>query len=89
MDQELDLESPAWKHLLRTLGAQPSRSAEAARERELAVHGYLRATQDLDLAVIVIPQATNLVWTHEVPHRAADRGRRISITLRGFVAGGA
>lgn len=35
-------------------------------------------------AVIVIPQATNLAWTHEVPHRAADRGRRISITLRGF-----
>lgn len=40
-------------------------------------------------AVIVIPQATNLVWTHEVPHRAADRGRRISITLRGFVTGAA
>lgn len=37
-------------------------------------------------AVIVIPQATNLVWTHEVPHRTADRGQRISITLRGFTA---
>jgi alkylated DNA repair dioxygenase AlkB len=35
-------------------------------------------------AVIVIPYATNLAWTHEVPHRASDRGRRISITLRGF-----
>ena len=35
-------------------------------------------------SVVVIPYATNLVWTHEVPHRAADRGRRISITLRGF-----
>ena len=39
-------------------------------------------------AVIVIPYATNLEWTHEVPHRAADHGRRISITLRGFTAGG-
>jgi alkylated DNA repair dioxygenase AlkB len=39
-------------------------------------------------AVIVIPQATNLAWTHEVPHRAADLGRRISITLRGFVQRG-
>ena len=37
-------------------------------------------------SVIVIPYATNLLWTHEVPHRAADRGRRISITLRGFTA---
>ena len=37
-------------------------------------------------AVIVIPHATNLRWTHEVPHRAADQGRRISITLRGFTA---
>lgn len=35
-------------------------------------------------AVIVLPYATNLRWTHEVPHRAADRGRRISITVRAF-----
>lgn len=44
-------------------------------------------TVDLEVdhgAVIVIPYATNLLWTHEVPHRAADHGRRISITLRGF-----
>ncbi len=38
-------------------------------------------------SVIVIPYATNLAWTHEVPHRAGDRGRRISITLRGFTTG--
>jgi hypothetical protein len=25
-------------------------------------------------SVLVIPFATNLLWTHEVPHRAADRG---------------
>ncbi len=35
-------------------------------------------------SVVVLPYATNLAWTHEIPHRAADRGRRISITLRGF-----
>ncbi|MEZ4383771.1 MAG: alpha-ketoglutarate-dependent dioxygenase AlkB [Nannocystaceae bacterium] len=37
-------------------------------------------------SVYVIPYATNLAWTHEVPHRAKDRGRRISITLRAFTA---
>ena len=35
-------------------------------------------------SVIVIPYATNLAWTHEVPHFKRDRGRRISITLRAF-----
>lgn len=35
-------------------------------------------------SVYVIPYATNLGWTHEVPHRAKDRGRRISVTLRAF-----
>jgi hypothetical protein len=36
-----------------------------------------------DGAVFVLPYATNLAYTHEVPHSAASRGRRISITLRG------
>ena len=50
-----------------------------------------RASGIVDLAaehgtVIVIPYATNLAWTHEVPHRAADSGRRISITIRGFTS---
>lgn len=40
-----------------------------------------------DGAVVVIPYATNLAWTHEVTHRARDTGRRISITLRGFSGG--
>jgi alkylated DNA repair dioxygenase AlkB len=34
--------------------------------------------------VFVMPYATNLAWTHEVPHFARDRGRRISVTLRAF-----
>jgi alkylated DNA repair dioxygenase AlkB len=37
-------------------------------------------------SIYVIPYATNLAWTHEVPHRAKDRGRRISITLRAFTS---
>jgi alkylated DNA repair dioxygenase AlkB len=37
-------------------------------------------------SVVLIPYATNLVWTHEVPHFTRDRGRRISITLRAFGA---
>ncbi len=36
-----------------------------------------------DRSVLLIPWATNLAWTHEVPHRAGG-GRRISITLRAF-----
>jgi alkylated DNA repair dioxygenase AlkB len=35
--------------------------------------------------VFVTPYETNLHWTHEVPHRARDRGRRISVTLRAFI----
>lgn len=37
-----------------------------------------------DGAVFVMPYATNLAWTHEVPHSARSRGRRISITFRAF-----
>lgn len=35
-------------------------------------------------AVFVMPFDTNRAWTHEVPHFAQDRGRRISVTLRAF-----
>lgn len=35
-------------------------------------------------AVFIMPYDTNLAWTHEVPHRARDCGRRISVTLRAF-----
>lgn len=37
-----------------------------------------------DSAVFVLPYATNLCWTHEVPASKRLQGRRISITLRGF-----
>ena len=35
-------------------------------------------------AVIVIPWATNLAWTHAVTCRKSHRGRRVSITFRAF-----
>jgi alkylated DNA repair dioxygenase AlkB len=38
-----------------------------------------------DGTVLVLPWATNLGARHAVPHRAADTGRRISITIRAFV----
>ncbi len=37
--------------------------------------------------VFVMPFETNRAWTHEVPHFASDRGRRISITFRAFALG--
>lgn len=36
-------------------------------------------------SVVLIPYATNLRYTHEVPHSKGFGGRRISITLRGFL----
>lgn len=38
----------------------------------------------IDSSVFVIPYDTNLAWTHEVPKSKAQRGRRISLTFRGF-----
>lgn len=35
-------------------------------------------------SVVVIPFATNARWTHEVPLRKSESGRRISLTLRAF-----
>lgn len=37
-----------------------------------------------DGTVFVLPYDTNLAYTHEVPHGASSKGRRISITLRAF-----
>jgi len=37
-----------------------------------------------DGSVFILPWATNLGVKHAVPHRAADTGRRISITIRAF-----
>jgi alkylated DNA repair dioxygenase AlkB len=41
-----------------------------------------------DGAVFVMPYETNLHWTHEVPAARQWQGRRISVTLRAFVAPG-
>ena len=38
-----------------------------------------------DGTVFVMPYETNRAWTHEVPHSSRRTGRRISVTLRGFV----
>lgn len=37
--------------------------------------------------VFIMPYETNLVWTHQVPHTKGSIGRRISVTLRAFLAG--
>jgi len=37
--------------------------------------------------VFIMPYETNLAWTHEVPHAKGSVGRRISVTLRAFLAG--
>lgn len=37
--------------------------------------------------VLVLPWETNLAYTHEVPHFARYRSRRISVTVRAFVEG--
>jgi alkylated DNA repair dioxygenase AlkB len=38
-------------------------------------------------AVFVMPYETNLAFTHAVPHFSRYHGRRISITMRAFMAG--
>ena len=37
-----------------------------------------------DGSVFVLPQATNAAWKHAVPKSMRYRGRRISVTVRGF-----
>lgn len=36
--------------------------------------------------VVVLPEATNRQFAHAVPHLPGDEGRRISVTIRAFVA---
>jgi len=38
--------------------------------------------------VVVLPDETNAKCSHSVPHRPEDVGRRISVTIRGFVGPG-
>jgi len=45
------------------------------------------ATRDFaarDGVVFVMPYATNLAWTHQIPRQLSQKGRRISVTLRAF-----
>lgn len=59
--------------------------ARTFRLRPYGGTGYQDFDAD-DGSVIVIPYETNKRWTHEVPHFARNRGRRISVTLRAFTA---
>ena len=38
--------------------------------------------------MFVMPYDTNLAYTHEVPHSAKSRGRRVSVTIRAFPSRG-
>lgn len=38
-----------------------------------------------DGSVFIMQYETNRLWTHEVPHLRRFTGRRISVTLRGFI----
>lgn len=40
-----------------------------------------------DGGVFIMPYETNQAWTHEVPRARRFSGRRISVTLRGFLDG--
>jgi alkylated DNA repair dioxygenase AlkB len=51
--------------------------------------GAVPQTRDFeapDGAVFVLPYDTNRAWKHAVPKAARYRGRRISVTLRGFTS---
>jgi hypothetical protein len=49
MDEDLD--TPEMRRLLRTLGARPSKSAEEARERELAAIDAMTAQERILMAL--------------------------------------
>jgi len=55
------------------------------RLRPWGGQGY-KDTLVTDGTALVMPWATNLAWTHEVPKMKKYRGRRISVTLRAFTA---
>lgn len=62
-------------------------SLGAPRVFRLRPWGVGKGFQDfpmVDGTSFIMPYATNLRWTHEVPIRKSEKGRRISITLRGF-----
>jgi hypothetical protein len=51
LEQDEDLNTPEMKRLLRTLGARPSKSAEQARERELAAIDTMSVEERMLLAL--------------------------------------
>ncbi|MCU0656324.1 MAG: hypothetical protein MUF64_14055 [Polyangiaceae bacterium] len=51
MGSHEDLNTPEMKRLLRTLGARPSKSAEEARERELAAIDAMTAEERILMAL--------------------------------------
>jgi alkylated DNA repair dioxygenase AlkB len=38
-----------------------------------------------DKSILVIPWDTNMAYTHEVPHFARYKGKRVSLTFRTFI----
>jgi alkylated DNA repair dioxygenase AlkB len=61
----------------------------AGETRTLRMRPWKQSAPRLDFpvanaAVALLPYATNLAWTHEIPRSACCQGRRVSITLRGF-----
>lgn len=59
------------------------------QERVFRMRPYPSGTPRRDFVMqsgdfIVIPWETNRSWTHEVPRFARYKGRRISVTIRGF-----
>lgn len=60
-------------------------SLGASRAFRMHVRRKIHPIVVSDGSVIIIPDETNAKHAHSVPHLPEDRGRRISITLRGFV----
>lgn len=63
-----------------TISLGESRTFRLRRWKGNAIHDFCADHG----TVFVMPFETNRSWTHEVLRRKAERGRRISITLRAF-----
>jgi alkylated DNA repair dioxygenase AlkB len=77
----------------RMIGGAPIVTISLGEERTFRLRPWRRRRAEpfdfpaADGAVFVMPYETNLAFTHEVPHFARCRGRRISITMRAFETG--
>ena len=63
-----------------TISFGESRIFRLRRWKEQAIHDIEVA----DASVLVLPYATNMAFTHEVPASKRRTGRRISVTIRAF-----